>query len=126
MAKVRNAEPTVICSLCGATCIAPAGSCTTGYGVTTDGQKVCFPCCEKLDREHLTQRIPTGVYLASDLATVTNWPGGVLGRVVSSKRVCKRLSPDPIYAIRVVDVHGGQWYGRGSASCALLLRPAKH
>jgi hypothetical protein len=117
-----TADP-VVCAACGVECRGKPGG-GTGYGETDDGRKLCYPCCGAREIARLTRREPTTVYLGSTADTVTDWPGTVLGRVVEHHRIRSR-SVDPVYAVRVIDVHGGRWFGRGSAGMALLLRPAK-
>ena len=76
----------------------------------------------------MLKRRPVIAYLSMDGRRVTTWTGGTLGRVVYA-RPCKlsRLSnwhSDKTFrSVRVVDVHGGAWSGRGSPGVAIKLRP---
>lgn len=84
----------VCCDFCGNEC--KPDDCTTGYGVTSAGQKQCFTCCGKEDRKSL-ENAAKGDRFAFYLVPVTakdkqddrrrswthkltNWPGSfVLG-----------------------------------------------
>lgn len=65
----------VNCDRCGGECV-PTGV-TTGYGVTADGQKHCFPCCGEVDRAEMIATGRATLYLSGEhiSAFVSNWPG---------------------------------------------------
>ena len=83
-----------------------------------------------LERRELLERSqPFGCYLSSDGRHVTGWKGNILGTVIDS-RPCKlpRYSfthGKDYRSVRVRDVHGGLWYGRGSPDIFIRLRPCK-
>lgn len=88
---------------------------------------ICYACCHARDLAALQDRSrPFVAYLASDGATVTTWPGGTLGAVTRRDLIPLPFGRRGYYsAIRVVDVHGGHWYGRGHKGMAVVLRPCK-
>lgn len=88
------------CHTCHKEIPAPApGSITTGYGVTPEGEKVCYDCCAERDRATLADGGDPGLYLTDvregngnglhTRAVVSNWPGSlkfpavVIGRSLS-------------------------------------------
>ncbi len=121
---------TFFCSDCGNT-FPIKGVTSPGYAVTRDEKKICYDCATKRDILELKDRSkPFCAYVSSDSKTITNWPGRQLMTVTHSEP-CKltrqsfthdRKSYRSIWA---KDVHGGMWYGRGSASILIKLRPIK-
>jgi hypothetical protein len=99
------------------------------YGITSKGQKICFDCCLVRDLERLKTNSRILVYW-SDNDTITNWPGGHLGRIVSSHKirntwVDRSYASPTMLAVSVIDVHGQRWYGRGLGE-GLYLKLRKH
>lgn len=82
-----------------------------------------------LRRELLDRSKPFCCYLSSDGKHVTGWKGNILGDVTYSRTI--RLTRasfthgSTIQCVRVRDVHGGYWYGRGNAGIAIKLFPNK-
>lgn len=109
--------------------VSPHSPITTGYATTPDGRRVCYDCADQATRDDLRDRSrPFCGYLSSDLAHVTTWTGGALMRVLSASpcqltRTSYTHDRKSYKAIHAVDVHGGHWYGRGSAGIAIRLRP---
>jgi hypothetical protein len=67
-------------------------------------------------------------YLSNDSRHLTGWRGNILGDVVSCKPfVAWAGSGRGQYCelVRVRDVHGGLWYGRGNGGSPITLRPMK-
>lgn len=102
-----------------------------GYAVTHEGLHICYRCADAREREQLRDRSkPFCAYLSSDGASITTWTGGNLMRVTQSWP-CKLTRQSQFHdrnsykCIRAVDVHGGRWYGRGSAGICITLRPCK-
>lgn len=99
-------------------------------GNTRDGQHIeqspaiCYACCHAHDLAQLRDRSrPMGVYVSCDGKTVSNWPGGILGRVVAEWR--SRSGFADVTHYRVIDAHGARWYGKGPGrGMYLRLRPA--
>jgi len=119
----------VVCAICGAECV-PSG-CSTGYATTPDNKRICYKCADARQREELKDRSkPFCAYLSSDGQKVTTWTGGELMTVTSSKpcqlsRVSFTHDMKSFRSIRARDVHGGLWFGRGSAGIVIKLRPVK-
>lgn len=116
---------TETCHRCGENIPPPEeGSCSTGYGVDAMGHSICYSCCAKEDITFLLKREPTLVYLSSDMTRVTNWPGSTLGKVDSHSVVAHPWGVT-IYHVRITDVHGAKWFGRGRPGMVLTIRPMK-
>lgn len=117
----------IICADCGAEIPKPVNSCGTGYAVFRDGRKVCYACADKIQREDLHDRSrPMTGYLSSDGQRWTTWTGGTLGNVIRLTESRCAFHGARMVHIRVRDVHGKEWYGRGAGpSMVLNLRPTK-
>lgn len=80
-------------------------------------------------RDMLDRSRPFGCYISGDGKRVTGWKGNTLGTVTASYRIgCARRSyvhGETLLAVRVRDVHGRNWYGRGSPGVAVTLRACK-
>lgn len=120
------------CAICGAAFPTPPPSGGgSGYAVTRDGLHICYTCADAQQCEELKDRSkPLVAYVSSDGTKITTWTGGELMRVIRSVP-CKLTrnsythSQKYYRSIRARDIHGGLWYGRGSAGIAITLRPAK-
>lgn len=77
-------------------------------------------------RELLDRSKPFVCYVSSDDRHVSGWKGNILGTIVSRSRTARRWNYPAMVSIRVRDVHGGLWYGRGQgAGMCITLRPLK-
>ncbi len=68
-------------------------------------------------------------YLAEDGKQVTTWSGGKLADVIRTRRV-KHFVPNAqryvdYSSVRVKDLKGGEWIGRGSPGMYIKLRRVK-
>lgn len=100
----------------------------TGY-TAWQGKKICYSCSDKREAEYMKDRSrPYVAYLSRDGKTITTWPGGKLGDVVTSTP-CKLTRPSLTHSaesyrsIRVRDIHGKEWSGRGSSGICIRLHP---
>lgn len=60
-----------ICSMCGKVC--KSDELTGGYGINKKGEKVCFECCGKIDKNTLLNKgILSGYFTKGCFG---NWPG---------------------------------------------------
>lgn len=100
-----------------------------GYAITPDEQMICYPCADASERDRLKTAEAFGAYLSRDGKRVTTWTGGELGQVTRWNycRLTRRSNwhGTDYRTVRVVDVHGAQWHGRGSPGIAIKLRRAK-
>ena len=86
-------EHRFVCSDCGEEKV-HVDSMTTGYGVDSAGNKVCFDCCGKRDRAAMIETGRAVLYLtvaglsaAAPLwPVVTNWPGTLKIQVESRSK----------------------------------------
>lgn len=80
-------------------------------------------------RELLDRSRPFTCYISSDGKSVTGWKGNKLGDIIQASTV--RLAQwsafhgKSMLAVKVRDVHGGLWYGRGSPGICINLRACK-
>ena len=72
---------------------------------------------------------PFVAYVSSDGNSITTWTGGKLGDAhkIGTVQLTRQSFAHGRYmnSYRVTDVHGGEWYGRGSPGIAITLRPCK-
>jgi hypothetical protein len=80
-------------------------------------------------RELLDRSRPFVGYLSSDGNHLTGWKGNILGRVVSRSTVrltrWSYIHGRTIEAVRIRDIHGRLWYGRGNPGIAITIRAMK-
>lgn len=90
----------------------PHSLITTGYGTDVNGKKICWECCHKRDLESLKTDDKLFAYW-SETNMVTNWPGGVLGVVISYWPVRNNFCGH-LYHLKVRDAYDQMWYGKGA------------
>jgi hypothetical protein len=113
----------VSCDCCGAACI-PTG-CTTGYGKTPDGRRLCFPCCDQWQRLDFSAADKFSAYVSGDGKAVTTWTGGKLAIVAGMSRHRGGFGGE-YFTVQAVAPNGARWYGRGGgAGMYVNLRRAK-
>lgn len=118
------------CHETGKQFVAAPDGCSTNYARDAQGNIYSDEGIAIMDlRDLLDRSKPFTCYISSNGKHVTGWKGNVLGTVVSSSRVkltrWSALHGKTILAIRVRDLHGGFWYGRGSEGMSVTLRPSK-
>lgn len=102
---------TVTCAETGKTFIVAKDGCSFNYATELNGSILSDEGVDIREKRNLLDRSrPFFCYLGN--GTVTGWKGNVLGRVVSSHTV--EVFGYKCVQVRVVDVHGGRWYGKGS------------
>lgn len=121
---------TVICAETGKSFVVAQEGNTFNVATRADGRLVSDEGVHLGELRALKDHAePFGAYISSDGKSITGWKGNILGRVVSSTSVrLTRWSSthgSKILAVRVRDVHGGEWYGRGSPGVFIRLRPCK-
>src|SRR3990167_9912689 len=100
---------------------------TTGYAICANDVKVCYACADTIARADMVGASRFTGYLSGDGARFTTWTGGTLGDVVSSKP-CKLTRTSFTHdkrtyrSVRVRDVWGKIWFGRGSAGIVQIGR----
>ena len=120
----------ITCHETGETFIAAQDGVTFNYATDIDGHAYSDKGVDLSERRQLLDRSKAFCgYLSSDARSLTGWKGNVLGTVVA-RSTCSlnrwsHLHGSTILAVTIRDVHGGLWYGRGSASIAIRLRPSK-
>ena len=99
----------------------------TKYARSSSDEMLCYSCCTVRDLQAIKTYDRFTGYLSSDGRQFSTWSGGLLGHVIDS-RPCKltRMSfthdRKSYRSVRVRDVHGREWYGRGSAGIVITLR----
>jgi len=77
------------CSSCKKTIEHPEDSCSTGYGIDKNGNKICFACCGEQDKERMAKEGKITLYLTkkdSGQYQITNWPGSLAFTVAFSRK----------------------------------------
>jgi len=120
---------TLTCAETGKQFIAAACGITTNYAHDREGNVYSDEGVDIGERRALLDRSkPFTGYLSEDAYKLTGWKGNVLGRVTrtSTVKVARRsYAHGPVLAVRVIDIHGGEWFGRGSPGMCITLRPCK-
>ena len=125
-----NIGDVLTCAETGVSFIAAKDGCSFNYAHGPGDEIVSDAGVDIRERRELSHRSrPFTCYLSSDGANVTGWRGNVLGRVIASRsvRLTRTSYTHGMYmqAVRVRDVHGGEWYGRGSPGICITLRACK-
>jgi hypothetical protein len=120
------------CCDCGKVKATSGNGCSVGYARFGESDSlVCYACADERQREELKDRSKSfGAYVSSDGKQITSWTGGLLMRVTQSwscalSRRSNWHDAKSFKCIRAVDVHGGKWFGRGSAGVCITMRPCK-
>lgn len=119
-----NIGDTITCTETGKTFVVAKDGCSYNYARGVNGELFSDEGVDIRERRALLDRTkPFTCYLHAR-GTVTGWKGNVLGRVVSAVNV--RAFGKLLVHVRVVDVHGGRWYGKGQgAGIYITLYPNK-
>jgi hypothetical protein len=103
---------------------------TESHALTRDDEMICYACATAHDVESLKSSDRFTGYLSNDCREWTTWTGDILGTVIQSNP-CKLTRPSFTHdrqsykSVRVRDVHGAQWHGRGSNGIVCTLRKVK-
>ena len=113
------------CTDCGKAFVPTAH--TPGYAVLPNGSRICYACADERQRADLLDRSkPFTGYLSGDGCRFTTWTGGTLGSVVRHNVSRTAWHGAEMHHVRVVDVHGNAWFGKGAGQgMALTVRPCK-
>jgi hypothetical protein len=124
-----NFGDTLVCAETGRAFIAARDGITTNYARDAAGNVYSDEGVDIRQRRELLDRSrPFYCYLSGDGRTVTGWKGNVLGyvRALSVDSRHSGLARCRMTRIRVQDVHGAWWHGRGAGTgMAVTLRPMK-
>lgn len=121
---------TVTCAETGKQFIVANDRFTLNYALDNTGAIVSDEGVNIRERRALLDRSkPFVCYISSDGKHVTGWKCNVLG-TIEDYTICRLTRTSfahgsHIRAIRVRDVHGRLWYGRGSPGIVVTLRPCK-
>lgn len=121
---------TVTCAETGKTFVITTDGMTYNYATDREGHIFSDEGVDIRERRALLDRsLPFTAYLSSDGRRLTGWKGNVLGTVVDWSP-CKLTRWSFIHgkeyrAVRIRDVHGAMWYGRGSPGVCINIRPCK-
>lgn len=121
---------TVTCAETGKTFVIETDGFTFNYATDGEGHIFSDEGVDIRERRALLDRsLPFTAYLSSDGRHLTGWKGNVLGAVVDwapCKLTRTSFTHGKSYrSVRVRDVHGAMWYGRGSPGVCITLRPCK-
>lgn len=105
--------------------VTPDG-CGTGYAVTADGKKICYPCADSAMAAKLTTDNVVGVYIAGNEQSVTTWSGGVLMRIVKHGSHRNGWHASEVHYWGALDADKRYWYGRnGGPGMYVTMKKAK-
>lgn len=116
---------TLTCTETGKQFIAARDGITTNYARNAAGEVFSDEGVDIRERRELLDRSrPFFCYVSGDGRRVTGWKGNKLGEVVSSS-VGGGFGGRLLH-VRVRDVHGGLWHGKGAgAGMCITLRAMK-
>jgi hypothetical protein len=128
--KDINIGDTLTCAETRKTFIAAQEGCTYNYATTSEDEVLSDEGVDIRQRRELLDRtLPFTGYLSCDGRHLTGWKGNVLGTVVdwAPCRLTRRswTHGKDYRSVRVRDIHGAMWYGRGSPGIVINLRPCK-
>jgi len=118
---------TLTCHETGKAFTAARAGCSYNYARDDKGNVYSDEGVDLREKRRLLDRsTPFVCYLSSDMKHITGWKGNILGRVVSFSRSRTGFGGSWITHVRVVDVHGGKWHGKGAGEGMVIrLRPSK-
>jgi hypothetical protein len=117
----------VTCRETGEAFTVERSSCSFNYARGRNGEIYSDKGVDIIERRELLDRSkPFGCYVSSDEKHVSGWKGNVLGTIISKSRTPRRWNYPAMISIKVRDVHGGMWRGRGQGGgMCITLRPVK-
>lgn len=121
---------TVTCAETGLPFIVKSIGCTVNYATVGDGKgNNRYVSIEGVDirerRELLNRSKPMFGYISGDAKSFTGFLGNILGTITSYHSIRNNFA-GRLYAVRVTDVHGAHWYGRGLGNgMCIVLHPCK-
>lgn len=123
-----NLGDELTCCVTGKKFIAQQVGCTTNYARDAKNNVYSDEGVDIKEKEDLKDRSkPFYCYLSSDGNHVTGWKGNKLGRVTQSGTSRNGFHGSEIVNVRVVDIHGMPWHGKGGGfGMCITLRPSKH
>lgn len=108
------------------------------FVITSDGFTFNYATCSNGDilsdegvdirekRELLDRSKPFCCYISTNGQNVTGWKGNILGTITRYNESKNGFNRSTIAYIRVTDIHGGKWFGKGAgAGMFIALRPVK-
>ena len=108
------------CAKCHAEIVVEEGSCSTGYGLNSDNEKICFACCAIEDEEYMRTHNHITLYLTKTDGHyhVSNWPGSLKLRALTltGRHNIARTRRDAWFIHEGRAWHGVQ-YGSNSDLC---------
>lgn len=121
---------TVICHETGRAFVVAHDGCSFNYATDQEGNVYSDEGVSIRERRALLDMSkPFHCYVSTDGRSVTGWKGNKLGDAFKVGTV--RLTRWSYFhghfmnSYQVTDIHGGEWYGRGSPGIAITLRPSK-
>lgn len=121
----------LICAETGKVFIGAIDGITTNYATNDKGQIFSDEGVDIREKRELLDRSkPFYAYVSSDGTRITGWKDNTLATVyqrwnIKLSRQSHTHDRNSYMFMRVRDVHGGLWYGKGSAGVCITLRPYK-
>lgn len=121
-----NIGDTLTCAVTGKTFTAQRTGCTFNYAQDSAGRPVSDEGVELSNQRAMLDRTkPVGLYVSQDGRHVTGWKGDIVGNITRSS-VSRGNFGGSLMHVRVLDMHGGHWYGKGAGrGMYITLRPCK-
>jgi hypothetical protein len=122
---------TVTCAETGKAFVITSDGFTFNYARAWDSDEILSDAGVDIRerRDLLTRhdrREPFGCYLSDNEGTITGWKGNKLGQVLRATASRSGFHGSRLVFVRVRDVHGNEWHGKGSGGgMSITLRPCK-
>lgn len=125
-----NFGDVLTCAETGKPFVAAKDGITVNYAYDREGNIYSDEGVNIRERQAMLDRSgPYFCYISNDSRNVTGFKGNILGDITRDTpcRLTRRsyTHGKEYSAIRVQDVHGNNWYGRGSPGVCVTLRPCK-
>lgn len=122
-----NFGDTLTCAETGKQFIAARDGCSANYATNLAGEIFSDEGVDIRERRELLDRTkPFVCYLSGNGQHVTGWKGNILGNVVYSSVSRTGWHRTTLTHVRVIDVHGNPWHGKGAGrGMCLRLHPSK-
>ena len=116
----------VTCVETGKQFVVARDGCSFNYGHTSQGELLSDEGVDiRQHRDLLNRTAPFFCYVSCDGRAIAGWKGNTLGRITWSNESRNNWGAKLLH-VRVVDVHGGMWHGKGAGTgVCITLHPSK-
>lgn len=115
-----------ICADCQTSITIVKEGCSFNYATKRSGEKVCNCCVKKEEIRHIENDEKVFAYLSSDGASITDWKGNILAKVVRNWDISNNFG-GKITCIRAITTSGRKLHGKGPGEGMYIrLQPCKN